>query len=53
MRWRQGRHNEQLIYEQNGDEPSDDDELVVVCLYPELAPLIVRLANGEPLEEEL
>jgi len=45
MKWRTGRRVGRTIYQQHGDEPSDDDQLIGVMDTAELAQEAVDAAN--------
>lgn len=51
MKLRLGRHNKQLVYVQNGTEPSNDDPLMAVCMNPDLAALVVETFNAQRAPE--
>ena len=45
MKIRQGRHNDQILYIQSGDEPSDDDEMLAVFMDPKRAEATMHIMN--------
>jgi hypothetical protein len=47
MRYRLGRHNKQLVYSQQGSEPSNDDVLVLFTIKPGLAQTVVDALNAD------
>jgi hypothetical protein len=47
MKLRTGRHLDRTIYIQNGDEPSDNDELLGLIIDPARAKLLIDIANGD------
>ena len=46
MKWRTGRKVGRTIYQQHGDEPSDNDRLIGVMDTPDLAERVVAAVNG-------
>ena len=47
MTWRVGRHLGRTIYEQVGDDPSDDDKVIGMMDTVELARIVVEAVNEQ------